>query len=194
MRTLLSLIALSTFLIGHTQDTLPKTLHKFRLDIRAGYGDIDKNESNKGVGSYGYLISVEPAYNFNDWARAGVQYCYFQAYNGHNKEVSLKTNNIVMAGFTITSPVRYGDALWFILGVSSGVNFYTNKVDTAFFPIAAGKTAKYSGAGLAFAPHGGFQYHRLTFEVAYMLSGNKGNHYLTVALGFYLGGGKKRFS
>ena len=193
MRTLLSILAIISFAAAHAQDSMPKTLNKFRVDIRAGFGDIDKNESNKGVESYGTLVSIEPGYNINDYIRPSIQYCYFQAYNGHNKEVSLKKNNIVTAGLTITSPTKFGKT-WFFLGVNTGVNFYTNNVDTAFFPVPEGKTIKYSGAGLALIPHGGLQFGRVTFDVAYMLSGNTGTHYLTVALGFYFGGGKKRTS
>ncbi|HWB26283.1 MAG TPA: hypothetical protein VG738_12420 [Chitinophagaceae bacterium] len=192
MKPIITLLLVIMATTGFTQDSTWHTLHKFRLDIKGGFGDVDKNASNSNVQSYGYLLGIEPDINITDYTSAGLHYNYFEAFNGHDQEVSRKRNHLIMAGLTLRSPSRFTDKGWWLAGLNAGANFYTNKVDTAFFPLHANRQQTYSGTRFAFMPHCGLQYGRFVLDAAYLLSGNTGNHYFIVSLGFYVGSGKNK--
>lgn len=187
------LIAVTFYSIANAQtDNEWHSLRKFRIDVTALAGDVTPNESNKDVESYAFMLGICPGYNVNDYMTVGVGYHFFQAYNGRKNEVSEKKAHLIMADASLRDRLKHSGNGWWQFGLSIGPDFYRNKIDSAFLQPGTGKTnAVYHGTGIALMPHWGFQYGRLLLDAAYLLSGNKGNNYYMLSVGFYLGGGRK---
>ncbi|CAN5511627.1 hypothetical protein BH10BAC2_BH10BAC2_48420 [soil metagenome] len=167
---------------------------KFRVDITGGI-KARQEKILDSIDAYGVFLSIEPRYNFTDNLGIGLRFLYGEVYNNFEEEVAARRNNTVLANFIFISNVIGQHRIfewnvrWFT-GVGLGITSFKNITDTVFYPLAPGKKVTSTGTGFAFMPRIGMEIGKLTSELYYYYTVNKGANYFGVSIGVYFGGGR----